>query len=269
MVTRLKDVLVVLEEIAPSFAAEEWDNPGLQVGYSSQVIKKIFVSVDPTLKAVRKASNRDSQLLLTHHPLIFNPISEIDQESYPGDVIFEAFRKGISIVSAHTNLDMIRGGINDMLADLFGLLDVELLHKRVDSEMDDAGLGRIGYLPDRVRLSAMTETVKEVLRAERIKVVGLKNSMIKRVAVVGGSGGGMISLASRKGADLLITGDVSHHEAREAENLGLALIDGGHFHTEKAALRLFADRLKDVFIDRNLEVGVEVYRDERDPVRYE
>ena len=115
----------------------------------------------------------------------------------------------------------------------------------------------------------MTETVKEVLGAERIKVVGLKNRMIKRVAVVGGAGGGMISLASMKGADLLITGDVSHHEAREAENLGLALIDGGHFHTEKAALRLFADRLKDVFRDRNLEVGVEVYKDERDPVRYE
>ncbi len=269
MVAKLKDILDVLEELAPSYTAEEWDNPGLQVGYFSQAIKKIFVAVDPSLKAIRKASNRDSQLLLTHHPLIFNPISHINQGNYPGNVIFEAFKKGISVVAAHTNLDVIWGGINDMLADLFELQEVELLEKRADLKMDDAGLGRIGYLPNPMRLSGMAETVKAILGTERIRVVGHKNMRVKRVAVVGGSGGGMISVASKKGADLLVTGDVSHHGARDAENLGLALIDGGHFHTEKAALRLFSGRLKDSFIQRGLDVIVEFYKDERDPMRYE
>lgn len=269
MATKLKEILNLLEEIVPSHIAEEWDNSGLQVGHPSQIIKKVFVSVEPTLKAVRKASSRDSQLLLTHHPLIFRPLSQINQESYPGNVVFEAFKKELSIVAAHTNLDVIRGGINDMLADLFGLLDVELLQRKVDSKVDNAGLGRIGYLPDPVKLGTMIETVKTVLRTERIRVVGNNNMKVKRVAVVGGSGGVMIPFASRKGADVLITGDVSHHEAREAENLGLALIDGGHFHTEKAALRLFADTLRDLFLERDLGVTVEFYKDETDAVRYE
>ncbi len=269
MVAKLKDVIDVLEEIAPSHTAEEWDNPGLQVGYLSQAIRKIFVSVDPSLKAIRKASKRDSQMLLTHHPLIFKPISQIDQGNYPGNVIFEALKKGISVVAAHTNLDVIRGGINDMLADLFGLQHAELFEKKAYLEIDDVGLGRIGYLPKPTRLSAMAETVKTILGIERIRVLGHKNMVVKRLAVIGGSGGGMISLASKNRADLLITGDVSHHEAREAEYLGLALIDGGHFHTEKAALRLFAGRLKDSLIERGLEVIVEFYKNERDPMRYE
>jgi dinuclear metal center YbgI/SA1388 family protein len=269
MVTKLKAILNVLEEIAPSSAAEEWDNPGLQVGHLSQEIMKIFISLDPTLKAVRKAFKRNAQLLLTHHSLIFRPLSNLDQQIYPGDVISEALGKGISIVSAHTNLDVVQGGINDILADLFGLQDVEVLEDRNDLGIEGAGLGRIGNLPAPLKLGQMTKKVKEILGTERVKVVGQKNRRIGRVAVVGGAGGATVSMASKKGARLLITGDVRHHEALEAESLGLALIDAGHFYTEKAALGPFGDRLKDAFMKRNMEVVVEVYKDEVGPTRYE
>ena len=269
MVTNLKAILEVLEEIAPSRAAEEWDNPGLQVGHLSQEIEKIFISLDPTLKAVRKAFKRNAQLLLTHHNLIFRPLSSVDQQIYPGDVISEALDKGISIVSAHTNLDVVQGGINDILADLLGLQEVEVLEDRNELGIDGAGLGRIGTLPSPLKLAQMTKKVKETLGTERVKVVGQKNRRIGRVALVGGAGGALVSLASKKGADLLITGDVRHHEALEAESLGLALVDGGHFYTEKAALRPFGDRLKSALLKRNMEVLVEVYKDEKDPTRYE
>ena len=269
MVPKLKDILEVLEEIAPSRAAEEWDNPGLQVGHLSQEIEKIFISLDPTLKAVRKAFKRNAQLLLTHHNLIFRPLSSVDQQIYPGDVISEALDKGISIVSAHTNLDVVQGGINDILADLLGLQEVEVLEDRNELGIDGAGLGRIGTLPSPLKLAQMTKKVKEALGTERVKVVGQKNRRIGRVALVGGAGGALVSLASKKGADLLITGDVRHHEALEAESLGLALVDGGHFYTEKAALRPFGDRLKSALLKRNMEVLVEVYKDEKDPTRYE
>jgi dinuclear metal center YbgI/SA1388 family protein len=269
MAPKLKAILEVLEEIAPSRAAEEWDNPGLQVGHLSQEIEKIFISLDPTLKAVRKAFKRNAQLLLTHHNLIFRPLSSVDQQIYPGDVIAEALDKGISIVSAHTNLDVVQGGINDILADLFGLQDVEVLENRNDLGIDGAGLGRIGSLPVPLKLAQMTNEVKKVLGAERVKVVGQKNRRIGRVALVGGAGGQMVSLASKRGADLLITGDVRHHEALGAESLGLALVDGGHFHTEKAALAPFGDRLRKAFIKRNMEVLVEVYKNEKGPERYE
>jgi putative NIF3 family GTP cyclohydrolase 1 type 2 len=115
----------------------------------------------------------------------------------------------------------------------------------------------------------MTRRVKEVLGTERVKVVGQENRKISRVALVGGAGAALVSLASKKGADLLITGDIRHHEALEAESLGLALVDGGHFYTEKAALGPFGDRLKAAFAERNMEVLVEVYKDEKCPARYE
>lgn len=266
---KLKAVLDILEQIAPSSAAEDWDNSGLQVGHLSQDIKKIFISLDPTLKAVRKAVERNAQLLLTHHTLIFKPISSLNREVYPGNVIFEALENGLSIVAAHTSLDVVQNGINDILADIFGLQDAEALEKISDLEVDGAGLGRIGDLPDPMRLSKITERVKAIFGAERIGVVGRKDRRIRRVAVVGGAGGRMVSVASKKGADLLVTGDVRHHEALEAETLGLALIDAGHFRTEKSALRLFAERLKDIFIRRDMHVIVEIYDDEKGPMRYE
>ena len=116
MTPKLRDIIEVLEALAPSSMAEDWDNPGLQVGDLSREIHTIFVALDPTFNAVQEASRHDAQLLLTHHPLIFKPISQIEKNGYPGDVIYEAVTKDVSIVSAHTNLDMAKGGINDLLA---------------------------------------------------------------------------------------------------------------------------------------------------------
>ncbi len=263
----LKAVLGVLEEIVPSRAAESWDNPGLQVGYLSQEVVKIFISLDPTLKALRKAVKRNAQVLLTHHPLIFKPISSLNRDRYPGGIIFEAIEKGVSIVAAHTNLDSARGGINDGLADLFGLQEVGGLEEK--SDLNEGGLGRIGDLPEPVKLGKVTERVKAILGAERIRVVGRKNRRIKRIAVVGGAGGGMVALASKKGAQLLVTGEVRHHEALEAEALGMTLIEAGHFQTENPALKPFANHLRNRFSEQNMDVIVEVNDREESPMRYE
>ncbi|MBW2609783.1 MAG: Nif3-like dinuclear metal center hexameric protein [Deltaproteobacteria bacterium] len=268
MVPTLKDILNLLDEIAPFSIAEEWDNPGLQVGYPSQEITKILIALDPTISAIEESSDRKVQLLLTHHPLIYKSLSHINRAAYPGDVIFEAFKQGISIVAAHTNLDVAQGGINDILADLFGLQNLEVLQEK-ESTASGTGLGRIGNLPEPVRLSAMIETVKKVLGTMSVMVVGHGDTEIGRVAVVGGSGGGMVPTASVKGASLLITGDVGHHETLEAETLGLALIDAGHFYTERAALRPFADHFKEKLKERVWDVIVEVYEDEKNPMRYE
>ncbi len=117
MIPNLREVLKVLEGLAPPELAEAWDNPGLQVGDPDRRISAILVSLDPTLAAIREASARGAQLLITHHPLIFRPISSLDMGSFPGDVIGEAVRGGIAVVSLHTNLDAAEGGINDILAE--------------------------------------------------------------------------------------------------------------------------------------------------------
>jgi len=267
MVPKLKDILNNLDEIAPFSKAEEWDNSGLQVGSPEQEIKKILIALDPTVSALKKARSINAQLLLTHHPLIFTPISQLDQKHYPSNIIFEAINKKIAVVSAHTNLDVSPKGINHMLAELFDLHDTEILKEDINTGPVNTGLGRIGYLNKPAKLSQMIEMTKRVLENEKIRVTGLNEKDIRKVAIVGGSGGGLISAASQKGAELLITGDISHHQALEAEAIGLALIDGGHFHTEKAALRLFADFFRKEIENRGWNAIVEFYEDEKSVIR--
>jgi len=127
MTHQLKDMLAILDGIAPFSNAEEWDNPGFQVGFLSDEIKKVLISLDPTVMALQKAGERNAQLLLTHHPLIFKGLTSINPDTYPGCVITDAIRSRISIVAVHTNLDMAKGGINDILAGMIGLQDIEAL----------------------------------------------------------------------------------------------------------------------------------------------
>jgi dinuclear metal center YbgI/SA1388 family protein len=264
MIPSIKDILDRLEEIAPTVLAEPWDNPGLQVGSYSQEITKIFLSLDPTLKALKSAQRRNAQLLFTHHPLIFKPLSRLDINMHPGDVIVEAVKSRISVIAAHTNLDTAKGGINDILADLLELQHVEVLEKKDEAEY--AGLGRIGDLPVAVRISVLVEKVKRVFGTEQVKVVGREDEEVGRLAVVGGSGGSLVSLAFKKGADLLVTGDIGHHHALEAESLGIALIDAGHFHTEKTAFGAFAEHFRAMVTDWGWKVVIEVDEDQTDPM---
>jgi dinuclear metal center YbgI/SA1388 family protein len=183
--------------------------------------------------------------------------------------MFMAFKYGISIVSAHTNLDVIQGGINDKLADLFGLENVEVLQPLNKGDVAFAGMGRIGDLSGPLHLSDLVVKVKKSLGNPRVGLVGHKNKTIRRVAVVGGSGGAMISVASERGADLLITGDVRHHDALKAWDLGLALIDAGHFHTEKTALKMFVNQLRERFKAVGWEVAIEFFSREKNPMRWD
>lgn len=256
----------VLEEIAPLSLSEEWDNSGLQVGDPGAEVKKITLALDPTLSALQHASEVDAQLLLTHHPLIFKPLSKINKEIYPSSILFEAIRHDISIVALHTNLDAAKNGINHMLADLFRLNTRSVLLEREAIDSDGTGFGRIGELPVKKTLSEMAISCKEVLETDCVRVAGDAKRIISRVAVIGGSGGSMVKIASQKGADLLITGDVSHDAALEAQFLGVALIDAGHFYTEKAAFKLFGFSLKALFA--KLNIVVDIYLNERPPMAW-
>jgi GTP cyclohydrolase I len=264
MFPKLKEVLAVLDSLAPFSLAEPWDNPGLQVGSSAREIKKIFIALDPTLEMIRQARQVEAQLFLTHHPLIFKPLSSLDVDTYPGNVIFEALSGGISVVALHTNLDSAKGGINDILARLLDLRNIRVLAPA--SVAADAGLGRIGDLTKPVTLSELADRVKSLLGTEHLRLVGEAGKTISSVAVLGGSGGGMLSHAVKAGADLFLTGDINHHHALEARSLDLALMDAGHFLTEKAALNLFAKGLAEAFRQTGWDMAVEFGSRDRDPI---
>lgn len=264
MIPTVGDFLHLIERIAPMKLAEPWDNPGLQIGDSEQKIEKIFSSLDPTLDALMTASKINAQVLFTHHPLIFKSVSHIEINTYPGNILALAARGNISVVTAHTNLDVARGGINDILADLLGLQNVDVLEPRL--EEPGVGLGRVGDLPKATNLLVLSNTVKTMLGADHIRLVGQKEERVRRIAVVGGSGGSLISSAARSGADVLITGDVGHHTALEAKTLGIALMDGGHFHTEKTAFNIFCENLEVYLKKEDWEVGVETDGIQKNPI---
>ncbi len=258
----------ILDVLAPFSAAEEWDNPGLQVGSVSDEINTILVSLDPTMRALQKAGEMNAQLLLTHHPLIFKGLRCINPEIYPADVIAYAIRSRLSVVAVHTNLDVAKGGINDILARMIGLKDMEALVRSEDHGDAINGLGRIGNLSEPMLLKTVAKTVMDAVGSDGLMVMGAPDSDIKRVAILGGAGGAELKQASEKGADLYITGDVRHHEALLAQTLGLALIDAGHFNMERAAMCLFADVLRNRFKDLNWDVTVETFKDETAPMKH-
>ena len=270
MAFRLRQILKVLEKLAPPRLSESWDNSGLQTGDPEAPVDKILISLDPTVEAVREASKRDAQMLLTHHPLIFTSLSSLEPSIYPGDVLYEAIQKGVAVASFHTNLDAAIGGINDLLAEVLGLGEVCVLEGERASREAGEGLGRIGVLPEPVRLSDLVRNVKQVFQISTAGVVGPPDRRIHKVAVVGGSGSSLIPDALRRGADALITGDVGHHDAMAAIQGGIAVIDAGHFHTEKAAMGLFrnhlASRLEKEVGER---IEVDLFQGEESPMRYE
>ncbi|MBW2066425.1 MAG: Nif3-like dinuclear metal center hexameric protein [Deltaproteobacteria bacterium] len=261
----VEEIIGVIEEIAPPGWAEEWDNPGLQVGSFKAEVERILLSLDPTRDSLSDAVERNAQMLFTHHPLILKPLARIERDVFPGDIIETALQNGITIFSAHTNLDVAEGGINDILASLFGLEDTEVLKPLDHDAGKKSGLGRVGNLRRETTLREMVGKVKEVLGTEKVESVGHMESRIGRVAVVGGAGGSMIHAASEREADLLITGDLSYHNGQEALRRGLAVLDAGHFYTEKAPFSRFSTCLEKAFRDRGLEVSLEICNREKDP----
>jgi dinuclear metal center YbgI/SA1388 family protein len=369
-IPKTADIVGIINKIAPIALAEPWDNPGLQIGDPAASVARVMVALDPTPDVIDSALKASCQLLVTHHPLIFKPLKSISTATPHGDLIQKAIKGGLSIVSLHTNYDIARGGLNDLLASKIGLtscvplktttvcelvklvvfvpvdqleqlravlfpftalqgnyrdcsfaaggtgtftpLDgaepftgtvgvqskvheerLELLILRAQlpraikallaahpyeepafdiypllNEGEKLGLGRIGRLPEPLTLVEYADRLKKVLSAPALRYVGDPAAMISKVALCSGSGASLLREAARAGADLLVTGDVKYHEARDAEDLGLALIDAGHFPTEIIMVHEITERLGRALVKAGYtDCQVEACRTETDPFR--
>lgn len=127
MTPTLADIIRLINALAPPELAEEWDNPGVQVGSLSWAVRKIWVALDPLPEVIKAAVDADVDLLVTHHPLIFKPLQRIDVDSTPGALVSTALQHQLAIYTAHTNLDIVSGGINDILAAKIGLENIRNL----------------------------------------------------------------------------------------------------------------------------------------------
>ncbi len=252
---KLNNIIKELEQFAPPSLAEPWDNVGLQVGDTEQRVTTVFVCLDVTSDNVRRAVDCGADLILSHHPLLFSPPKRIVEQDVTGAILRNLIRHNISVYSAHTNLDHADGGMNDVLANALSLTSVRRF--REEECVDGAGnpidnIGRIGILPAAMELSDFADLVRDSLGCRSLRYVGNPEESVKTVAVCSGSGGDGIYSAYHAGADVYVTSDIRHHEAQLAFELGLNLMDAGHFETENTICRFMTEFLEDRFPELNV-----------------
>jgi len=354
-------VISLLTDLAPQNYAYDWDNVGIQTGSLNQEVENVLVSLDINNKVINEAKNNDCNLIISHHPVIFDGLNSIHDQTETGKLIINAIKNDITLYSAHTNLDVAEGGLNDYLASLLDITDLKGLslkektnyyklvvfgpEKSLDkirknvlnngagqignysktsfvtngvgtfkpeensnphlgekgrmAQVDEfrletivkednlskiisqlkevhpyeevaydifelknkvsdknISLGRIGVLEKSFKLYNYVKKVKEILNIPFLKYYGNDNQKIKKVAICSGSGSDLISKAKYSGADLYITGDVKYHEAQHAEQLGLNLIDAGHYGTEKIVKNLLFSYLTKKKEENNYDINI-------------
>ena len=229
----------VMEALAPPEHALAWDNSGLQIGSRTAEVNRIMVTLTITEKAVERANADDVDLIITHHPLIFKPLHAIDTDLPMGRIVQKLLSNGIAVYACHTNLDRAQFGLNYWLAESLGLHKHKILEPEPGQEL---GLGRIGYL-DPISLADLAVRLNKMWQTH-VRYVGDPQRQCTKIAVCGGSGSDLIYTAWSQQADVLITGDLKYHAALDAEALGLAVIDAGHFATESIMITKVASYLR-------------------------
>ena len=247
----VQHIAEVMNRIAPKKLAEEWDNPGLLVGNFSSEVEKIFVCLDVSEENIKIAADFGAQLIISHHPIIFRAVKNFRTDLPLGRKFELLIKKNISVFAAHTNLDSAIGGVNDILAEKIGLIDVKMFGD------EEISLGRIGKLPEPVTAENFAEKVKKNLSADNVRLVNAGNFLIKKVGICGGAGAEFIQKAKFFGADCFVTGDVKYHEAQSAVENKIHVIDAGHFATEFPIVHALAEKLKTEFekLDYKIEIA--------------
>jgi dinuclear metal center YbgI/SA1388 family protein len=364
----VSDILGILNQLYAPRLAEDWDNVGLQVGDPAAVIDKVLVCLDVEDAALLEAERSGARLIVSHHPLIFHPLKRLSPQELPGKLIYQAIRRDLAVICAHTNLDRAADGLNDWLAARLGLqqcrpletaaannfyklvvyvpvgheeevmeavfaagaghiggydrcsfrvsgtgsfrggedsqpfigaageyeeteevrletiVSADGLSKAISrvlkahpyeevaydliplaNRTTDVGLGRIGSLPEALSLSDFAAQVKERLDVPSLRLVGDQRQPLGKIAVCGGTGMTTYADALRAGADCLVTGDIKFHEAQQARADGMALIDAGHFATERVMIDGVARQLREQCEQRRLDIEIMTLTTEQDP----
>ena len=242
----VSDILNFLDTLAPRSMKMDWDNVGLLCGDKNAPVTKILVALDPFEAVVDEAQYKGAELIITHHPLIFQPLKAITEDTQIGRCIRKLCRCGISAINAHTNLDCAPGGVNDRLAQTLGLENIQVINPMgTDNEGREWGLLRMGEVADQ-HLEAFLGHVKARLNCEGLRFVD-GGKPVRKVAVGGGSCAGELKDALRAGCDTFVTADVKYNQFWDAKDLGLNLIDAGHFATENPIVAVLAEKIAATF----------------------
>lgn len=223
------EIYSTIDRLAPFSLTMDFDNTGILVGNRHQNVERALLALDCTPQVIAQAIQCRAQLIITHHPIIFHPLKHVTEN----DLVYQLVRHDLAVISAHTNLDIASGGVNDALAASIGLQDCRGLEP-IDPAQN-AWLGRVGNLPVPMEAAAFAQRVKEALGAASVKFVDTGRS-INTVALCSGAGSDCLEAALSAGADALLTSEVKHHEFLLAAQTGISLFDAGHFDTEDVVI---------------------------------
>ena len=235
----VRTVADAVNRLAPKKLAEDWDNPGLLVGDPNAEVKKIFVCLDVLDDTISRAIDVGAQMIVAHHPLIFRAIKNVRADLPLGKKISRLIQNNLAVFAAHTNLDTAAGGVNDVLAEKLGLVDVKTFGD------DELSMGRIGKLSTPMTAENFARHVKKSLNAPNVRLVDAGDFAIERVGLCGGAGAEFIAKAKFFGAQAFVTGDVKYHDAQAAVETKIHVVDAGHFATEFPIVHVLAEYLRD------------------------
>lgn len=229
-----QEIIEQLEARYPVSCAMNWDNVGLLAGSRKKDVQRIYVAVDATDEVIEAAVQAKTDMLITHHPMIFSGMKRVTEDDFIGRRVLRLIRNDIAYYAMHTNYDVM--GMAELSGQILGLRDADVLDVTCEeSPLDGSpqGIGRVADLEDPISLRECCELVKAKYELDAVKVFGNLDAEIRRVAISPGSGKSMIASALSAHADVLITGDIDHHTGIDAVAQGLMVIDGGHYGIEK------------------------------------
>lgn len=245
---KCSEIMELLEELAPRRMACDWDNPGLLAGRREKEIKKILLTVDVDDQTVETAVKEQADMIVSHHPLIFRAVKHVTDEDFIGRRLVTMIQADISCFAMHTNFDAAPGCMADLAADRLGIVFGSPIEEMGDENGVPFGIGKIGVLRAPMNGRAFAKQIRESFGLPYVTVYGedlWEAEPVKVAAVCPGSGGNVIGEALKKGAQVLVTGDIGHHEGIDAVAQGLMIIDAGHYGLEHIFMEYVEQYLKE------------------------
>ena len=254
----VREIEQALFELAPREGAMDWDNVGHLLGDPDSQVSRVLVALDITEDVADEALAHGCELIVAHHPVMncrWLPVQSVRSDTPQGHLLLKLLRNGVSAICMHTNLDVAWGGVNDILAEKLKLVD--------PGPLCDNGLGRVGRLEEPMDLADFVRFVSRSLGCNGVRYAGA-GKPVCRVAVGGGACGDFEDDAIRAGCDTFVTADVKYNQFWDAHDLGLNLIDAGHFATENPVVSLLAAKIAAEFP----EISVEISKTHRDCMKF-
>jgi dinuclear metal center YbgI/SA1388 family protein len=263
---KVKNVVDIMESLAPTSIKDSYDNVGLMVGSNDNTVTNILVALDCTLKVIKEAVDKECSLIITHHPILFRKPASVTTDSLIGTKLIELIKNNIDVYSSHTNLDKIEGGINDLIVNILGFEKGSIME--ICEGAKHSGVGRLVTLVKPITLASLCDNIKASLKISSLRYTGEDEKFIQKIAVINGSGTDYFDLAKVLNVDCILTGDTTYHYASDFLEEGISIIDPGHFATEWPAMSSFAELLKNKLEQVGYNNSVIISEEIFDPYKY-